>query len=295
MPKPGEVAQTPALLLLPHAGPHVGVEDVGAARRLARVGGELDGAAGLARDLDHSRVGLVALRRGRDELHPELRGAPPSALADVVAVADPGDGSPPAGPAAPGWSSRRRAPGTGARVGETVDHRDRGVARQLLDVGMIEGADHDAVEVAREHARGVPDRLAPAELDVGAARKSASPPSWKAPTSNETRVRVEGFGKIIPSVRPGRRWCSSRRAWRSLRSSARSRSHHASGGVGAVEAARAGAARRPVGMAAPTADAPATRPPSGSRTSSPADRVHRPRAAERDEGEVAGVDADVAR
>src|SRR5215210_967851 len=42
------------------------------------------------------------------------------------------------------------------------------------------------------------------------------------PTSNETRVRVDGFWKIIASVRPGRRWCSSRRAWRSLRSSARS-------------------------------------------------------------------------
>src|SRR5205085_6877022 len=29
------------------------------------------------------------------------------------------------------------------------------------------------------------------------------------PTSNETRVRVEGFWKIIPRVRPGKRWCSS--------------------------------------------------------------------------------------
>jgi hypothetical protein len=30
------------------------------------------------------------------------------------------------------------------------------------------------------------------------------------PTSNETRVLVEGFWKIIPSVRPGRSWCASR-------------------------------------------------------------------------------------
>src|SRR5689334_15996990 len=42
------------------------------------------------------------------------------------------------------------------------------------------------------------------------------------PTSKETRVRVEGFWKIIASVRPGRRWCSSLLAWRCLRSSARS-------------------------------------------------------------------------
>src|SRR6266511_2132738 len=43
------------------------------------------------------------------------------------------------------------------------------------------------------------------------------------PTSKETRVRVEGFWKIIPSVRPGRRWCRSRSCWRRLSSSARSR------------------------------------------------------------------------
>ena len=56
------------------------------------------------------------------------------------------------------------------QVGEAVDDRDRGVAGQLLDVRVVEGADHDAVEVAREHPRGVPDRLAPAELDVAATR-----------------------------------------------------------------------------------------------------------------------------
>src|SRR6266576_3436259 len=35
-----------------------------------------------------------------------------------------------------------------------------------------------------------------------AERKSAWPPSWKAPTSKETRVRVELLAKIIPSVFP---------------------------------------------------------------------------------------------
>src|SRR6476660_5569810 len=33
-------------------------------------------------------------------------------------------------------------------------------------------------------------------------RKSAWPPNWNAPTSNETRVRVELLAKIIPSVFP---------------------------------------------------------------------------------------------
>src|SRR5689334_17740671 len=42
------------------------------------------------------------------------------------------------------------------------------------------------------------------------------------PTSKETRVLVEGFWKIIPSVRPGRRWCGSRRRCCSFSSSASS-------------------------------------------------------------------------
>src|SRR5438128_1973302 len=42
------------------------------------------------------------------------------------------------------------------------------------------------------------------------------------PTSKETLVRVDGFWKIIPSVRPGSRWCSSRACWRRFSSSARS-------------------------------------------------------------------------
>ena len=36
------------------------------------------------------------------------------------------------------------------------------------------------------------------------------------PTSNDTRVRVDGFWKIIPSVRPGRRWTLSPAALRPL-------------------------------------------------------------------------------
>ena len=52
------------------------------------------------------------------------------------------------------------------QVGQPVDHRDVGVLGQLLDLGVGERADHDPVHVAREHARGVGDRLAAAELDV---------------------------------------------------------------------------------------------------------------------------------
>ena len=57
------------------------------------------------------------------------------------------------------------------QVGEPVDHRHVGVLRQLLDVLVRERADHDAVDVARQHARRVGDRLAAAELHVARREK----------------------------------------------------------------------------------------------------------------------------
>src|SRR2546425_156148 len=42
-----------------------------------------------------------------------------------------------------------------------------------------------------------------------ACRNSAWPPSCAIPTSNDTRVRVEGLANTIPSERSGRRRCSS--------------------------------------------------------------------------------------
>ena len=73
------------------------------------------------------------------------------------------------------------------------------VPRQLLDVGVVEGADHDAVEVAGEHPRGVADRLAAAELDV--ARRE------------EERVPAELVARP-PRTRPGCGWSSWRRSSR---------------------------------------------------------------------------------
>ena len=52
-------------------------------------------------------------------------------------------------------------------VGQPVDDGHVGVLGQLLDVGLGEGADHDRVDVAREHPGRVLDRLAAPELQVG--------------------------------------------------------------------------------------------------------------------------------
>ena len=49
-------------------------------------------------------------------------------------------------------------------VGEAVDDRHRGVGRHFLDLGVIVGAQHDAIDHPAEHPRGIGDGLAPAQL-----------------------------------------------------------------------------------------------------------------------------------
>ncbi len=55
-----------------------------------------------------------------------------------------------------------------AGVRQTVDHRHRGVFRQFGERRLLEGPDHDQVDIAREHAGGVGDGLAVAELHLAA-------------------------------------------------------------------------------------------------------------------------------
>ena len=52
-------------------------------------------------------------------------------------------------------------------LGERVDDRNCRVRRHFLHVVMGEDANDDRIDVARQHARGVGDRLAAAELHLG--------------------------------------------------------------------------------------------------------------------------------
>ena len=54
-----------------------------------------------------------------------------------------------------------------------------------------------ASTIAREHSSRVGNGLAAAELHIWYFSVNVPPPSWRMPRSNETRVRVEGFSKII--------------------------------------------------------------------------------------------------
>src|SRR5207302_8170693 len=56
-------------------------------------------------------------------------------------------------------------------VGERVDRRDAGILRELDDIALRECADDRAVEHPAHDARGVPDRLAASELNVGCVEK----------------------------------------------------------------------------------------------------------------------------
>ena len=75
--------------------------------------------------------------------------------------------------------------------------------RQLDQRVVAQDADHDRVDIAREHARGIGDAsrrgraASPVPVSI-----TTSPPSWRIATSNDTRVRVEGLSKIIASVLP---------------------------------------------------------------------------------------------
>ncbi len=52
------------------------------------------------------------------------------------------------------------------KVRKGIHHRHAATAGEFLDIGVVKGAHDQAVDEARQHACGVRDRLAAAELNV---------------------------------------------------------------------------------------------------------------------------------
>ena len=121
----------------------------------------------LAAGVDDRRVGQVALGGCRDEVHARSGRYPHQRVADVVSVAEVRDAD--ALERAEALPDRHRVGERlerMGRVGEPVDDRDRRVLRELVDLGLVERADRDRAQEAREDERGVAGRLAARELEV---------------------------------------------------------------------------------------------------------------------------------
>ena len=150
-----------------HRHPGVGDHAVGALRGLLRIGAELDRGT---RALDPVEQPFLRgqLRRGRDlqaEIEP-LGGVHPGGE-HVVGVAGPGHGlaADRAAVLLEGHHVGEHLARMGA-PGEAVDDRHRRMAGEPDQHLVIEGADHDAVDVARQHPGGVGDGLAAPELHL---------------------------------------------------------------------------------------------------------------------------------
>ena len=154
------------LAFLSHGRPDVGVEDVGVLRHFENVGGAGEPAA-LVCPFHDVGVGLVACGAGDGDFHAELDAAHDEGVGHIVAVADVAEFAPldVALILADGHEVGEHLAGV-AIVREPVDDGDGAELGEGFHFPLIEGADHDAVEVAREHAGGVLDDLSPADLQV---------------------------------------------------------------------------------------------------------------------------------
>ena len=111
-------------------------------------------------------------RTGDAQPELELRGGMHPGGQHVVGVAGPRDGLAPDRAAMLLERHHVRQHLAGMRAArEPVDHRHGGVARELHQRLVIERADHDRIDIARQHARGVGDGLAAAELHLGAGQR----------------------------------------------------------------------------------------------------------------------------
>ena len=109
-------------------------------------------------------------------MHAEARRQPHQRVADVVAVAEVREAD--ALEAAVPLPDRHRVRERLQRMGEIrepVDHRDRRMLGERVDLGLVERADQERADEPREHERGVAVALAAGELEVGGGKVERHP------------------------------------------------------------------------------------------------------------------------
>ena len=182
------------LLLLAHADPDIGVEDVGSPCGL--LGVFRDGDLGIRAG---KQIGgrAVAGRAGKTEFEAQARRGPdPGSPHVAVGVADEGDLH--AVERATEFPDRLQVGQNLAGmllVGEGVDGRDAGKPCKGFDIGLLEGADNGSVDHPTKDPRGVFDRFPATQLDLAGGEEEDIAAEF-ADTDLETDARAgRGLGE----------------------------------------------------------------------------------------------------
>ena len=163
------------LVLLPHGRPNVGEDHVRAGRRLHGVSVKLEALIGFCK-IQNLFIGVIPFGARYGDAHTRFQTADDQGVRHVVAVADVAHFKPVEMPfmLANGQKVCEHLAGV-AEIRQPVDDRDAAVFGERLHLALRECTDHDTVEIAREHTRGVFDRLAAPDLQITARQKQRLP------------------------------------------------------------------------------------------------------------------------
>ncbi len=164
-------------LILAHADPGVGIDDVGIADRLEGIGKKTYVPRAVCLCPRHHRpVRRKAFGAGDPELEAELERRLDPGIGDIISVPHIGDVQVPVIPPLfhNGHEVAQDLAGM-QQIGEAVDHRNGGVACVALKRVLGKCSDDQAVQVAGEDPRRVFRRLLPAQLGVPRAHVEGVP------------------------------------------------------------------------------------------------------------------------
>ena len=174
---PRKIAPAPVGLSLHARGnPHVGLHIIGALGRLDGIAGQQEPAAVSSGKIQNLLRRVIPLRAGHPDVHPGFQRPHNQAAAHIVAVADVGHFQPfqAALVLAHGHQIRQHLAGV-RRIGHPVDDGNPGIAGKIVHFLLIEGADHQAVDISRQRAGRILHRFAAEHLQVPGGEEQCMP------------------------------------------------------------------------------------------------------------------------